>query len=624
MLRSTASIIVKNSKINKTFMKMTTSSKNSLYSFGLSADNTFTKYLIGEKETLENQFRPRQIYNSHYTSVRPESVPSPYIVAVSKTCASLVGISAEDTLSNDFIDAFSGNLLLPGLDQPWCSNYGCHCYGHWFGQLGDGRAMSVGEILNDNNERYELQLKGCGRSPFSRGFDGRAVLRSSIREFLVSEAMNNLGVPSTRALCVIGTGQSIRRPWYSATSEGDRDPDLISSNSAAYRGQENIKYSPDTLLREQGAILCRVSKSFLRFSQLELFANRKEYTELIQLTNFVIFREFPQLLSVNGNESEEYIRDNIIKKIQPIEIYIELFRSITKNVAFLVSEWLRVGYTQGNMNSDNTLLAGRTLDYGPYGWLEVFNPLYQPFTSDSEGKFAFIRQPNAMSVNVLVLSKSFETIIKYIGTELSEPSESKRIQDYLETIANIANNEFEEYFFTFYNEVRRKKLGFKTFIKSQDEPFFYILEKLMKDSHCDFTIFWRQLSLIDASFTPAEAVEIISKSFYEHLNDKNHKPIIDEKVWNEWFNWYLTRLKTDDRDIVERRLEQQRTSPKYVLRNWMSVLAYEKAEQFDYSIVNEINQLLLNPYDEQSEMEDKYYKKTPNWARGCPGVSFMS
>ena len=603
---------------------MSTSSKNSLYSFGLSADNTFTKYLIGEKETLDNQFRPRQIYHSHYTSVRPESVPSPYMVAVSKTCASLVGISAQDILSNDFIDAFSGNLLLPGLDQPWSSNYGCHCYGHWFGQLGDGRAMSIGEILNDNNERYELQLKGCGRSPFSRGFDGRAVLRSSIREFLVSEAMNNLGVPSTRALCVIGTGQSIRRPWYSSTSEGDRDPDQTGSNSATYRGQENVKYSPDTLLVEQGAVLCRISKSFLRFSQLELFANRKEFTELIQLTNFVIFREFPELLSISGSESEDYIRDSIIKKVHPIEIYVELFRSIAKRVAFLVSEWLRVGYTQGNMNSDNTLLAGRTLDYGPYGWLEVFNPLYQPFTSDSEGKFAFIRQPNAMSVNVLVLSKSFEAMIKHIGTELGEPVEAGKVQNFVDVIANIANNEFEEYFFSFYDEVRRKKLGFKVFSKPEDEPFVYVLEKLMIDSHCDFTIFWRQLALVDASVTPAEAIGIISKSFYEHVHDKNPKPVIDEKVWSEWFNWYLTRLRSDGRDAHERRSEQQRTSPKYVLRNWMSVLAYEKAERYDYTVVNEINQLLLNPYDEQNDMEDKYYTKTPNWARGCPGVSFMS
>lgn len=605
-------------------MSTSSSDTNTLHSIGLSTINTFTKYLIGEKEKLENQFKPRQVYNSHYTHVRPEPVPSPYMVAVSSTCANLLGISENDINSDDFINAFAGNLLLPGLDQPWCSNYGCHCYGHWFGQLGDGRAMSIGEIVNNNKERYELQLKGCGRSPFSRGFDGRAVLRSSIREFLVSEAMNSLGVPTTRALSVIGTGQSIRRPWYSSTSEGDRNPDQINSNSAIYRGQEDIKYSPDTLLIEQGAILCRVSKSFLRFSQLELFANRKEYVELIQLTNFLIYREFPELLSIKGDENEEYIRDNIIMKNHPIEIYIELFRSITKNVAYLVSEWLRVGYTQGNMNSDNTLLAGRTLDYGPYGWLEVFNPLYQPFTSDGEGKFAFIRQPNAMSVNVLVLSKSFETIVKYIGTELGESIESKKMHNYMDIIANISNKEFEEYFFTFYNEVRRKKLGFKTFTKSQDEPFVYILEKLMQDSHCDFTIFWRQLSLIDESFTPAEAMEIISKSFYEHINDKNPKAIIDNNRWNEWFNWYLTRLRNDNRDIVEKRLEQQKTSPKYVLRNWMSVLAYEKAEQYDYSIVNEIHRLLLNPYDEQIEMEDKYYIKTPDWARGCPGVSFMS
>lgn len=161
--------------------------------FGLTTENSFLKYLNAEPTEGKQQHAPRQVYKAHLTKVLPEPVPTPYLIAASESCAKALGLAPTEFRTLKFVKAFAGNELIPGLDTPYCSNYGCHCYSSWFGQLGDGRAMALGEVLGEDGERYELQLKGCGRSPYSRGFDGRAVLRSSIREFLVSEAMFHLG-----------------------------------------------------------------------------------------------------------------------------------------------------------------------------------------------------------------------------------------------------------------------------------------------------------------------------------------------------------------------------------------------------------------------------------------------
>jgi uncharacterized protein YdiU (UPF0061 family) len=162
--------------------------------FGLSTENSFLKYLNPENNEGLKQHSPRQIYKSHYTVVNPEAVPSPYMVAASESCAKALRLNPAEFRTPLFIKGFTGNEQVPGLDAAYCSNYGCHCYSSWFGQLGDGRAMALGEVLGEDGERYELQLKGSGRSPYSRGFDGRAVLRSSVREYLVSEAMFHLGI----------------------------------------------------------------------------------------------------------------------------------------------------------------------------------------------------------------------------------------------------------------------------------------------------------------------------------------------------------------------------------------------------------------------------------------------
>jgi uncharacterized protein YdiU (UPF0061 family) len=604
---------------------------NNLDTFGLTSQNTLTKYLVPEfvnndsdddekDDIIPEQYRlakgipktqviPRQVKDCHYTYVIPEPVPSAYHVCTSSSCAEMIGLDPKELQTKSFIEAFSGNKLLPGLDKAYATVYGCHCYGSWFGQLGDGRAMGIGEVTatnkNGDKQRYELQLKGCGRSPYSRGFDGRAVLRSSVREFLVSEAMYSLNVSTTRALSVIGTGLEVRRPWYAEKSENQ-----IKKNTR--------RRSPDVILFEPGAVLCRIAPSFLRFSQLELFAIRKEHKRLVELANFAIFREYPELLNIDKNQEED---DDILKEyIDEIHhplVYVKLMRSIAKSTSKLVADWLRVGYIQGNMNSDNTLIGGRTIDYGPFGWMESYDPYYQPFTSDGDGKFAFIAQPTAMNVNNQVLGVHMCELVKYVCDELKIEA-----QPFIDEIKDITTKEFQKYFFDAYDDVRRRKLGFKSFTES-DYTFWGELEVLLAKSKIDYTIFFRQLALAADCHDGDEALLEIQNAFY--TEEEGGLKEIDVKGWTTWLNNYVKRIKKDNMNALERKVTMNQANPKYVPRNWMSMIAYESAEKGDYSKIEEIHTLLSKPYDEQSEeMTEKYYRKAPSWALDLAGSTFMS
>ena len=466
--------------------------------------------------------------------------------------------------------------------------------------------MSLGEIRNPiTNLTFELQLKGCGRSPFSRGFDGRAVLRSSIREFLVSEAMHHMNVPTTRALSVIATGETVTRPWYATTSEDART------------GPEGplIKYPPNMMKKEPGAVVCRVAPSFLRFAHLELFAIRGEFKELLQLADFVCLREFPSLL------------------IMPLpERYIELYRQVVRANAALVVDWLRVGYVQGNMNSDNTCLAGRTIDYGPFGWMEAYEPKYQPFTSDRDGKFAFILQPSAMQININVLGeKAFVDLVRE-AFKLVEPNASEDdVNVQIQALYNIANEEFPSTFWKSYDEMKRRKLGLVSFKTSdgEDAELWKTLEELLIISKADYTMFFRELAIVADSVSPEDALYGIEVSF----NSIGGQSDVEfRRKWCAWLERYAARIKREGPlwSHPSQRIESQNQSnPKYVPRNWMLVLAYENAEKGDFSLVRELQDLFSDPYaqnetEEQAKARLKWYMKTPTWARNMPGVTFMS
>lgn len=417
--------------------------------------------------------------------------------------------------------------------------------------------------------------------------------------------MYSLNVSTTRALSVIGTSMKIRRPWYAEKSHDQASKDTR-------------RRSPDVILFEPGAILCRISPSFIRFSQIELFAVRKEYKEMIQLVNFAIYREYPEIFNIDKNlEEDEDILKELINETPHPSTIVKLMRQISKSTANLVAEWLRVGYVQGNMNSDNTLIGGRTLDYGPFGWMEIYDPYYQPFTSDNDGKFAFISQPTAMNVNNQVLGVYMSDLIKHICSQANIEH-----SPYLDEIKSITTIEFQKFFFSAYDEVRRKKLGFKVFTES-DYNLWGQLEVLLAKSKIDFTIFFRQLSSAADCHDGAEALSEIQNAFY--TEEEVGKTAIDVKEWVKWLDSYVQRIRTDNMNPETRKILQNTANPKFVPRNWMLMLAYEQAEKKDYKLVDEIQNLLSKPYDEQSdELSEKFYRRTPPWAVDLPGSAFMS
>ena len=644
------------------------STSSSLEAFGLSSLNTLQSYLVpepGEKD----QFLPRQVLKAHYVRVKTEASLAPYLVIASESCARALGLSVEELRRSDFPLVFAGNRPVPGLDSCYCTNYGCHVYGSWFGQLGDGRCISLGEVMSgeegqgqeqgqgqgQGQRRLELQLKGAGRSPFSRNFDGKAVLRSCIREFLASEAMHHLRVPSTRALSIVGSGAQVRRAWYvGATSEAMK--------TGSYEGRMSRPsgggFPPDRMNVEPGAVMCRVSPSFIRVAQIELFAQRGEVAELVRLADLACHREFPHLLDradcTNAAVDPKMALDADLKSplVPPWSVgsprrYVELFRCICEATSALVVDWLRVGYVQGNMNSDNILIGGRTLDFGPFAFMERYDPLFQPFTSDADGKFAFMRQASAMSVNMLTLAESIAVLVDAKSKEAGlAPAAASALQQELQS---IAKNEFVSSFQTKFNEMRGMKLGLAAFGQQgeEDQALWRDLEMLMYKSGqagggVDYTIFFRELAKVAAGDGRAdldvgEALSVLQPSFYDRLPSSSESgekdgatkagPVVDVEGWKAWIARYQRRLARDDahspRDA--RVASMLLSNPKFSLRNWMMIQAYEAAEGGDYSLLHELHALLQRPYEEQGEeQEERWYRRTPDWARNMPGAAFLS
>ena len=323
--------------------------------FDLRFDNAFVRELPGDPEQGP---RLRQVDGALYSRVDPTPVAAPRLLAHSAEMAATLGFSATDVAAPEFAELFGGNALLDGM-QPYAANYGGHQFGNWAGQLGDGRAISLGEVINAAGERWELQLKGAGLTPYSRGADGRAVLRSSVREFLCSEAMHHLGVPTTRALCLVDTGEAVLRDMF---YDGHAAP-------------------------EPGAIVCRVAPSFIRFGNFELPTSRGDVALLRQLVDFTIRRDFPEL----GGEGEA--------------LYAAWFAQVCERTARMVAHWMRVGFVHGVMNTDNMSILGLTIDYGPYGWVDNYDPDWTPNTTDAQRRrYRFGQQPNVAWWNLSCLA----------------------------------------------------------------------------------------------------------------------------------------------------------------------------------------------------------------------------
>ncbi len=495
----------------------------------------------------------RQVTNACFSFVRPKIPSQPMLIHASIEVANLLGINEEETKSNEFLAIFSGQKIVHST-KPFAMCYAGHQFGSWAGQLGDGRAINLFEIEN-NDTFYTLQLKGVGKTPYSRNADGFAVLRSSIREHLCSEAMHYLGIPTTRSLSLIASGDKVLR-------------DVMYNGNPVY---------------EKGAIVCRVAPTFIRFGSFEIFSARKDLKNLKLLADFTIKYYFPEIVS-----------NNELK-------YLDFFESVANKTRAMILHWQRVGFVHGVMNTDNMSIHGITIDYGPYGWLEDYNANWTPNTTDNQHKrYAFGRQPQIALWNLYQLANALYPLI----------NDTKP----LENILNSFQKKYDEDYFT----MMREKLGLKILIK-EDIKLIAELEKVIQLSETDMTIFFRELSSLKKTSTPGCGISIVNNAFY---NPKEiNKSILKE--WQKWFAHYIKVINYEDNSDDIRKINMDRINPKYVLRNYIAQIAIDAANDNDYSIVNELYEVLKKPYNEQPKYE-MWYAKRPDWAKEKIGCSMLS
>jgi uncharacterized protein YdiU (UPF0061 family) len=520
---------------------------------------------------------PRQVFSGHYVPVKPTPIEAPEYVAHSKHFFHELGLADSMAASADFVRMFSGDLSqvpVPMRKLGWASGYALSIFGTEYTQqcpfqtgngYGDGRAISVLEAVI-NGRRWEMQLKGGGRTPYCRGADGRAVLRSSVREFLAQEHMHALGVPTSRSLSLyVSKSEKVQRPWY---SEGSRAKD------------------PDMFILEPVAISTRVAPSFIRVGQIELFgrrARKQEHPdameELEKIVLHLIDREYADVIDKNLSTAEKVVL---------------LARAFRSRLTSLVANWIRVGYCQGNFNSDNCAAGGFTLDYGPFGFCEVFDPYYQPWTGGGE-HFALWNQPVAAERNFEMFCTALQPLLEMY------PDALQQLDEIRSGFAKVMQEEMEKMFAV--------KLGLATF----NAALFSELVTLMMQTSVDYTIFFRELSSIPDEIGP------LKKSFYSHLNEDM------DKRWSEWLTKWKSLITNTPRTLEDISEQMKRVNPKYSLREWLLAPAYQQAITGNYALVRELQDVMTQPYAEQSqEVEEKYYRLKPSELSGLGGVSHLS
>ena len=532
---------------------------------GLNFDNSFVRELPADPLASNSR---RQVSGACYSRVDPTPVSSPRLFAHAVEVSTALGISEADVRQPEFADVFGGNTLLEGM-EPHAACYGGHQFGNWAGQLGDGRAISLGEVVNAEGERWEVQLKGAGPTPYSRMGDGRAVMRSSVREFLCSEAMYHLGVPTTRALCLIGTGDEVVRDMF---YDGHPGP-------------------------EPGAVVCRVAPSFIRFGNFEIFASRQENDVLSSLAAHTVRRHAPHL----GEPGPE--------------VYLRWLEEICELTAEMVSHWLRVGFVHGVMNTDNMSVLGLTIDYGPYGWLDDFDPSWTPNTTDMAGKrYRFGQQSNIALWNLIRFANALYPLVGEV-----EPLE-EALKAYGRRLSSCREETFA------------RKLGIEKYRPAGpvgsgdlgDDALVDELHVVLQLVETDMSIFYRKLADVpvgegaqDAS--AGELVAPLMECWYapDALTEEHREQVA------AWLRRYISRLLEDGLPAEIRRARMNAANPKYVLRNYVAQLAIDAAERGDPSLVQELLEVMRRPYDEQPGKE-RFAEKRPDWARTRAGCSMLS
>ncbi|CAE8604653.1 unnamed protein product, partial [Polarella glacialis] len=608
-----------------------------------SADHSWLQQLSADPETEKSapNKTSRQVRSGHYVRVLPTPLPRPKLIIHSPDMAAALGVSDSECTSQEFAAFFSGQQAVAnGSLESWCTPYALSIMGERmvrncpFGNgngYGDGRAVSVGEVVV-SGRRWELQLKGGGTTPFCRGADGRAVLRSSVREFLASEAMHNLGVETTRALSLVVSdkgGETTQRPWYSARNKSD---------------------DPDMMVEEACAITTRVATSFLRVGHVDLFAKRavgrtatkEQQLELKQMVEHALFREYADCLP--GAPLAERA--------------VAMLDEAAGRFARLAAGWLRVGFCQGNFNADNCLVGGRTMDYGPFGFMEKYDPFFAKWTGSGR-HFAFINQPQAALANYYVF---VDSVAPVLGEDAGEITRAVKARAAAQMKAAVA-------------DMWRTKMGFSETCSLAAEALWEELERLMRRSDVDYTILFRQLAAVAEvaseeetsgvqPLSPTPGAQVRAKDLVgaaqlnglfgtclqfvadsgrwavamesgeekalkpENLEvratgDQLLRPILaafyvqpSEELKARWLHWLRVwrsalALESAGGGPAAAAARMRSANPKFIPREWMLIQAYDAAAKGDYGSVQELFKLFLTPYDEHPELEAKYFCKTP-------------
>ena len=502
---------------------------------------------------------PRQVHGACWSNVAPTTVPAPRLLAHSAEVAADLGLGPEAYADPVFAAVLAGNRLLPGM-VPHSTCYGGHQFGNWAGQLGDGRAINLGEVRGLDGVHRTLQLKGAGPTPYSRTADGLAVLRSSIREFLCSEAMHHLGVPTTRALSLVATGREVVRDMF-------------------YDGHPRL---------EPGAVVCRVAPSFTRFGHFEILASRGEHELLRQLADFTIRADFPYLAVTPGANG-----------------YAEWFEDICLRTANLIVEWQRVGFVHGVMNTDNMSILGLTIDYGPYGWVDDYDPDWTPNTTDAGGRrYRFGHQPRIAYWNLVQLANALHPLIGAV-----EPLQTG-LDGY------VARYEAA------WTEMMARKLGIRRHDPALEDELISELLALLPLAETDMTIFFRELAGVGPNQADGVETDILAPLMAAWYQPDKIPPELRLR-WLNWLRRYAGRLRLDGEADADRVTRMHAANPRYVLRNYLAQEAIDRAEQGDASGITELLNVLRRPCTDQPGRE-AFAEKRPDWARNKPGCSMLS
>lgn len=467
-----------------------------------------------------------QLGESFSSQVQPLPLENARLVDINPEVADLLQFSKQDRQDQKMLTELLNGQFLPDSFKPLSMIYAGHQFGSWVPQLGDGRAMTLAQIENNRGQLWELQLKGSGPTPYSRHADGRAVLRSTIREYLCSEAMHSLGIPTTRAL------------------------GLIDSDTPVYR--EEV---------ETGAILMRMAPSHIRFGNFELFASRKQNDEVHHLAEFVLEHHRPELLQTDHP-------------------HLQLYRDVIRRTAELMAQWQSVGFCHGVMNTDNMSILGLTIDYGPFGFMENYNPGYICNHSDHSGRYAFNKQPDIGWWNLAALGNALLPLL-----DIDQARQA--VEEYKPLYQNALLASY------------RAKLGLAN-PAPEDSQLIEDWLNLLQEHKADFTNTFRALS----HYSPHAAIP-----------EELHQPFANSQEFRNWIETYKSRLTKESRTDQKRRQNMLQTNPKYILRNYLAENAIARARQGDYSEVVKLREILSRPFDEQPENQI-YAESAPAWASG--------